>query len=186
MLRISVSEQDPSCRIIKLEGKLLQAWVDEVRRLCVEAEEVSSKCRRSALPGQVGSACDLRRFVVWRCARRSGGRSAQGGFCFGSSLGFRRSLGERLQHFLGQPCANVFQRLDGAMNAKTLGRPIARLIEQLLEAAPPYQGWFGCQGATQGRSDGITELAQLLRRFLPHRKIITVKVRNQPSAIRLT
>jgi hypothetical protein len=32
MLRISVSEQDPSCRIIKLEGKLLQPWVDEVRR----------------------------------------------------------------------------------------------------------------------------------------------------------
>ena len=32
MLRISVSEQEPSCRIIKLEGKLLQPWVDEVRR----------------------------------------------------------------------------------------------------------------------------------------------------------
>jgi hypothetical protein len=41
MLRISVSEQDPSCRIIKLEGKLFQAWVHEVRRLCVEAEEGS-------------------------------------------------------------------------------------------------------------------------------------------------
>lgn len=41
MLRISVSEQDPSCRVIKLEGKLLQAWVDEVRRVCVEAEEGS-------------------------------------------------------------------------------------------------------------------------------------------------
>ena len=41
MLRISVSEQDPSCRILKLEGKLLQAWVDEVRRLCVKAEEGS-------------------------------------------------------------------------------------------------------------------------------------------------
>src|SRR4051812_50016546 len=41
MLRISVSEQEPSCRIIKLEGKLLQAWVDEVRSLCVEAEEGS-------------------------------------------------------------------------------------------------------------------------------------------------
>jgi hypothetical protein len=41
MLRISVSEQDPSCRILKLEGKLLQAWVDEVRCLCVEAEEGS-------------------------------------------------------------------------------------------------------------------------------------------------
>ncbi len=41
MLRISVSEQEPSCRIIKLEGKLLQAWVDEVRRVCIEAEEGS-------------------------------------------------------------------------------------------------------------------------------------------------
>ena len=41
MLRISVSEQEPSCRIIKLEGKLLQAWVDEVRRVCVEAEDGS-------------------------------------------------------------------------------------------------------------------------------------------------
>jgi hypothetical protein len=41
MLKISVSEQDPSCRIIKLEGKLLQAWVDEVRRFCVEAEDGS-------------------------------------------------------------------------------------------------------------------------------------------------
>ena len=41
MLRISVSEQDPSCRIIKLEGKLLQAWVDEVHRFCVEAEDGS-------------------------------------------------------------------------------------------------------------------------------------------------
>ena len=41
MLRISVSEQEPSCRIIKLEGKLLQAWVHEVRRFCVEAEDGS-------------------------------------------------------------------------------------------------------------------------------------------------
>ena len=41
MLRITVSKQDPSCRIIKLEGKLLQAWVDEVRRLCVEGEKGS-------------------------------------------------------------------------------------------------------------------------------------------------
>ena len=41
MLRISVSEQDSSCHIIKLEGKLLQAWIDEVRRLCVETEEGS-------------------------------------------------------------------------------------------------------------------------------------------------
>ena len=42
MLRISVSQQEPSCRIIKLEGKLLQAWVDEVHRVCVEAEEGST------------------------------------------------------------------------------------------------------------------------------------------------
>jgi anti-anti-sigma regulatory factor len=41
MLRISVSEQAPLCRIIKLEGKLLQAWIDEVRRLCVETKEGS-------------------------------------------------------------------------------------------------------------------------------------------------
>ena len=41
MLKITVSGQDSSRRIIKLEGKLLQAWVDEVRRLCVEAEEGS-------------------------------------------------------------------------------------------------------------------------------------------------
>jgi hypothetical protein len=41
MLKISVSEQDPAYRIIKLEGKLLQAWVDEVRRFCVEAEDGS-------------------------------------------------------------------------------------------------------------------------------------------------
>jgi hypothetical protein len=41
MLRISVSEQEPSCRMIKLEGKLLQAWVHEVRRVCIEAEDGS-------------------------------------------------------------------------------------------------------------------------------------------------
>jgi anti-anti-sigma regulatory factor len=41
MLKISVSEQDPSFRIIKLEGKLLHAWVDEMRRVCVEAEDGS-------------------------------------------------------------------------------------------------------------------------------------------------
>ena len=45
MLRISVSEQDPSCRIIKLEGKLLQAWVDEVRRL--------SSPRRAHFPASI-------------------------------------------------------------------------------------------------------------------------------------
>jgi hypothetical protein len=41
MLRITVSGQDPTCRIIKLEGKLLQAWLDEVRRFFAEAEERS-------------------------------------------------------------------------------------------------------------------------------------------------
>jgi hypothetical protein len=39
MLRITASGLDPSCRIIKLEGKLLQAWVDEVRRLFVTADD---------------------------------------------------------------------------------------------------------------------------------------------------
>lgn len=37
MLRISVSKQEPLCCNIKLEGKLLEAWVDEVRRVCLEA-----------------------------------------------------------------------------------------------------------------------------------------------------
>ena len=38
MLRITVSGQDPSCRIIKLEGKLLQAWLDEVRGFFAKVE----------------------------------------------------------------------------------------------------------------------------------------------------
>ena len=41
MLRITVSGQNPSCRILRLEGKLLQAWVDEVRRLVVAADDGS-------------------------------------------------------------------------------------------------------------------------------------------------
>jgi hypothetical protein len=41
MLRITVSGQDSSCRILRLEGKLLQAWVDEVRRLVVAADDGS-------------------------------------------------------------------------------------------------------------------------------------------------
>ena len=41
MLRITVSGQDPSCRILRLEGKLLQAWVDEVRRLVVATDDGS-------------------------------------------------------------------------------------------------------------------------------------------------
>ena len=41
MLRITVSGRDASCRIVRIEGKLLQAWVDEVRRVCVEAEDGS-------------------------------------------------------------------------------------------------------------------------------------------------
>ena len=39
MLRISVSQQAPSCRIIKLEGKLLQPWLDEVRRHFVTVDD---------------------------------------------------------------------------------------------------------------------------------------------------
>jgi hypothetical protein len=38
MLRITISWLDPSCRIIKLEGKLLQPWVDEVRRQFVTVD----------------------------------------------------------------------------------------------------------------------------------------------------
>jgi len=41
MLRITASGLDPSCRIIKLEGKLLQPWVDEVRRHFATAEDGS-------------------------------------------------------------------------------------------------------------------------------------------------
>jgi hypothetical protein len=41
MLRITVCGQDKSHRIIRLEGKLLEAWVDELRRLFVESEEGS-------------------------------------------------------------------------------------------------------------------------------------------------
>lgn len=41
MLRISVAEEDASCRIIMLERKLLQSAVDQMRRVCVEAEEGS-------------------------------------------------------------------------------------------------------------------------------------------------
>ena len=41
MLKITVSNQGSSRHIIRLEGKLLQAWVDEVRRFCVEAEDGS-------------------------------------------------------------------------------------------------------------------------------------------------
>ena len=41
MLRITVSGQDQSCRILRLEGKLLQAWVDEVHRLVVAADDGS-------------------------------------------------------------------------------------------------------------------------------------------------
>lgn len=38
MLKITASGLDRSCRIIKLEGKLLQPWVDEVRRHFVMAD----------------------------------------------------------------------------------------------------------------------------------------------------
>jgi hypothetical protein len=39
MLRITVSRQDSSRRIIKLEGKLLKDWIDEVRRFFVDGDE---------------------------------------------------------------------------------------------------------------------------------------------------
>jgi anti-anti-sigma regulatory factor len=38
MLRITVSGQDSSCRIIKLEGKLLHDWINEVRRLFLDVD----------------------------------------------------------------------------------------------------------------------------------------------------
>ena len=39
MLKITASGLDPSCRIIKLEGKLLQPWVDKVRRHFVTVDD---------------------------------------------------------------------------------------------------------------------------------------------------
>jgi len=39
MLKITDSGQDSSCQIIKLEGKLLQDWIGEVRRLFLDVDE---------------------------------------------------------------------------------------------------------------------------------------------------
>lgn len=39
MLKITVSGQDASCQIIKLEGKLLHDWIGEVRRLFPDVDE---------------------------------------------------------------------------------------------------------------------------------------------------
>jgi anti-anti-sigma regulatory factor len=41
MLKITVSGQNSSSQIIKLEGKLLHDWIDEVRRLCPGVDEGS-------------------------------------------------------------------------------------------------------------------------------------------------
>jgi hypothetical protein len=38
MLKITVSGQDSSRRVIKLEGKLLSDWIDEVRRLFLDVD----------------------------------------------------------------------------------------------------------------------------------------------------
>jgi len=38
MLKITVAGHDSSCRIIKLEGKLLNDWIDEVRRLFLDVD----------------------------------------------------------------------------------------------------------------------------------------------------
>jgi hypothetical protein len=42
MLKITVSGQDSSRRVIKLEGKLLSDWIDEVRRLFLDVDEYLS------------------------------------------------------------------------------------------------------------------------------------------------
>jgi len=42
MLKITVSGQDSSRRMIKLEGKLLCDWIDEVRRLFLDVDECLS------------------------------------------------------------------------------------------------------------------------------------------------
>ena len=41
MLKITVSGQDSSRRTIKLEGKLLSDWIDEVRRLFLDVDDLS-------------------------------------------------------------------------------------------------------------------------------------------------
>ena len=42
MLKITVSGQDSSRRVIKLEGKLLSDWIDEVRRVFLDVDECVS------------------------------------------------------------------------------------------------------------------------------------------------
>jgi hypothetical protein len=42
MLKITASGQDSSRRMIKLEGKLLSDWIDEVRRLFLDVDECLS------------------------------------------------------------------------------------------------------------------------------------------------
>ena len=39
MLKITVSGQDSSRRMIKLEGRLLSDWIDKVRRLFLDVDE---------------------------------------------------------------------------------------------------------------------------------------------------
>ena len=41
MLKITVPRQDSSRRVIKLEGKLLSDWIDEVRRLFLDVDDLS-------------------------------------------------------------------------------------------------------------------------------------------------
>lgn len=42
MLKITVRRQDSSQRVIRLEGKLLSDWIDEVRRLFLDVDECPS------------------------------------------------------------------------------------------------------------------------------------------------
>ena len=42
MLKITVSGQGSSSQIIKLEGKLLHDWIDEVRRLFLDVDDSPS------------------------------------------------------------------------------------------------------------------------------------------------
>jgi|1185.fasta_scaffold47187_2 hypothetical protein len=39
MLKITVRRQDSSRRVIKLEGKLLSDWIEEVRRVFLDVDE---------------------------------------------------------------------------------------------------------------------------------------------------
>ncbi len=65
------------------------------------------------------------------------------------------AAGQRFEHFLGCGSADVFQRLNGPMIAQAFGRPVRRLIEQLLDAPACLQRRLSFQRLPQLRSDKV-------------------------------